>query len=285
MRLAESGFEFRSIQGLVAVTLLGFSFIRFSAAGDDPGPAPTASTTVLRKSNQATKRGNGSASVLDGSIYVYNVFLSDSQSQWTEEEKASVRKRLHLAFDFIVRQGRQHDKDIIFVEEYAEDLTLPLPIPVDAHADPRWTEFAIAQSASESPEALVRRIRRQTEVDNVILALHVNKASLSYNLAYYQGVANRYTAERMICFSAYPDGRVTSAATYAHEILHLFGAGDLYFPYDDTPIRKERAARLFPNDVMYRVDYDLNQLDVGAFTAYRVGWRMDLEARLTTFED
>ena len=88
----------------------------------------------------------------------------------------------------------------------------------------------------------------------------------------------------MVCFATYPDRRLTSAATYAHEILHLFGAGDLYFPYDDTLIRKDRAPRAFPNDVMYRVDYDLHQLDVGVFTAYRVGWRSILEPKFDSLE-
>ena len=89
----------------------------------------------------------------------------------------------------------------------------------------------------------------------------------------------------MICFSRYPDGRLTAAATYAHEILHVFGAGDLYFPYDGDGKRKAEARRLFPNDVMFRVDYKLDRLNVGPFTAYRIGWTQSLDPKLRVFED
>ncbi len=241
--------------------------------------------TPRRLSNQVSKRGVGSASKLDGSVYIYNVFLSDTRSGWTRAEQQRAKDQLHQAYDFITREARRHGKSLVFVEEFAVDVDVDVPIPVDAHADPRWTEYAISRAANEPALQLVERIRSQTNVDNVILCLHVNKPALSYNLAYYDGVAARYAAERMVCFSHYPDGRLTSAATYAHEILHLFGAGDLYFPYDETPLRKERASRAFPNDVMYRVDYDLDQLDVGVFTAYRVGWQVDLAPKFRSLED
>ena len=94
-----------------------------------------------------------------------------------------------------------------------------------------------------------------------------------------------YLAERMICFTRYPDGRTTAAATYAHEILHLFGAGDLYFPYDRVARRKEMARRAFPDDVMRRVDYDIATLSVGPFTAFRVGWLDELKPEYRVFED
>jgi hypothetical protein len=118
-----------------------------------------------------------------------------------------------------------------------------------------------------------------------LLCLHVHKPGLSYNLAHYDGVEDTYLAERMICFTRYPDGRPTAAATYAHEILHLFGAGDLYFPYDRASHRKEMARRYFPDDVMRRVDYDMSRLTVGPFTAFRVGWLYKLKPEYRVLED
>ena len=149
-----------------------------------------AAIAPLRQSNQTSKRGKGTPDVLEGSIYIYNVFLSDTQSGWTLAQKRHVKQKLHQGFDFLSRQAMQHDKSLVFVEEYADDLPLRFPIPVDAHADPRWTEYCIAASANESGEKLVERIRSQTHVDNVIICLHVNKSALSYNLAYYDGVAS-----------------------------------------------------------------------------------------------
>jgi len=239
----------------------------------------------FRQSNQVSKRDTGSAKVLEGVVLVYSIFLFDDQSVWTESDKSEATDKLRRSFDFITLQSRKHGKDVTFVEDYSKDLRASFRIPTDAHVDPKWTEHAIVSATHECGEKLVHRLRSETKPDSVIICLHVNKPALSYNLAYYERVARRYSAERMVCFSHYPDGRKTSAATYAHEILHLFGAGDLYFPYDADSIRKERASRLFPNDVMYRVDYDLTQLDVGLFTAYRVGWIGRLDPTLESFQD
>jgi len=239
----------------------------------------------LRKSNQATKRNIGSATILNGDVYVHHIFLGDKTSSWTEFEKDQVKRKLNEAYNFINVYSRQYNKQVRFFDEFATDVTIRSRIPRDAHADPRWTEVVIAMGDDGSAEKTIRRIKTEKNVENAIICLHVNKAALSYNLAYYENVTRCYAAERMVCFTSYPDGRETSAATYAHEILHLFGAGDLYFPYDKTPDRKTEAGRLFPNDVMFRVDYDIFQLNVGKFTAYRIGWEDHLSSDYLHLED
>ncbi len=238
-----------------------------------------------RLSNQTTKRDIGSARRLEGVVYAYHVFVSDLYSSWTDEEKTKVKQKIYKANDFISWQARMHNKSVTFVNDFAPSVRLADRIPQNAHADPRWTEMAIRQAAGTSSVKLVQSLRKQSRSDNIIICLHVDKEALSYNLAFYENVSEKYSAERMICFSAYPDGRETSAATYAHEILHLFGAGDLYFPYDDDDQRKRRAGTLFPNDVMYRVDYNIRKLNVGVFTAYRVGWSDSLDRAYADFED
>lgn len=238
-----------------------------------------------RKSNQASKRDIGSARQLRGSTVVQHVFLSDRHSSWTNFEKQRVKKKVKEAYDFVSLHARRFNENIKFVDEYAKDIKLTGRIPLDAHADPRWTEYAIGLGQDGTAVNAVARIKQKQNPDNVIICLHVNKPALSYNLAYYKNVTRSYEAERMVCFTSYPDGRETSSATYAHEILHLFGAGDLYFPYDRTENRKNDASRMFPNDIMFRVDYDIYQLNVGAFTAYRVGWKDSLPDRYAHLED
>ncbi len=239
----------------------------------------------FRKSNQASKRDIGSAKILDGEVYIYHIFVSDPHSHWAEGEVATVKRKLNEAYSFITRQSRKHGKRINFVDDFSGFVSLDRRVPVDAHADPEWTEYTIDKATGGSSVQLVQKLREQSKIKSIVICLHVNKAALSYNLAFYKNVSQKYQAERMICFSAYPDGRETSSATYAHEVLHLFGAGDLYFPYDNDGRRKSHAARLFPNDVMYRVDYNIDSLNVGPFTAYRVGWTDSLDPKYSGFED
>jgi len=119
----------------------------------------------------------------------------------------------------------------------------------------------------------------------VVLIYHVNKLGTSYNLSFYRGVSPVWHAERLVLFTKYENDNPTAAATYVHEILHGFGAGELYFPFDSSERRKDAAKQIFPNDVMLRVDYDITTLDIGEYTAYRIGWIEELDDRFCIFED
>jgi len=216
---------------------------------------------------------------------MYHVFANDSHSSWSDVEKNEVLGRLSEAYAFLNRQSERHGQTIAFIEQIGPDTEYGKRLPTGTFVDPSWTEDVLKQSASVSAEEIVVRLKKNHNADNAILCLHINKPALSYNLAYYENVSSEFTAERMICYSTYPDARPTSAATYAHEILHLFGAGDLYFPFDRDDYRKQVAKRFFPNDVMFRVDYNLDRLNVGPFTAYRVGWRDKIDVAHKMFED
>lgn len=240
----------------------------------------------LMKSNQPSKRNVGSAAVMSGRIHVYHIFASDLNSTWDTVERDAVLTRMQEAYVFIQRQSRRHHIELSFSDEIARPVSYQGVLPTGTFANPKWTQQIIKETCNEEDSlSLTEKLKRQTNADNVVICVHVDKPALSYNLAYYANVAAEFAAERMVCFSQYPDTRPTAAATYAHEILHLFGAGDLYFPYDQDEDRKQIAKRLFPNDVMFRVDYNLSRLNVGPFTAYRIGWRQSLDPEHRQFED
>ena len=236
-------------------------------------------------SNQASKRDVGSARKFEGTIAVYHLFANDSQASWSESEKNEILSRLSQAYAFLNHQAELHGKKINFIEQIGPTVNSKPRLPTGTFVDPTWTEQVIRKGSGLESQELISRLKQAHKADNAIICIHVNKPALSYNLAFYKNVADEFTAERMVCFSTYPDTRPTSAATYAHEILHLFGAGDLYFPYDKDDYRKQVAKRYFPNDVMFRVDYNLYRLNVGAFTAYRIGWRNEIDSAHKMFED
>lgn len=80
---------------------------------------------------------------------------------------------------------------------------------------------------------------------------------------------------------AYTDGERESPATYAHEILHLFGAPDLYEgsgdPYVDRALI-DYVAETYPDDIMvstYEDDgtsrFDVITKEISPLTAYCLG--------------
>lgn len=92
---------------------------------------------------------------------------------------------------------------------------------------------------------------------------------LIFRARIFNGLQSRL--QREILYTQYEGGRENCAAGIAHEILHCFGADDLYESFLQEKSVDEFAARYYPNDIMHRVDYDINELEIGEFTAWKVG--------------
>lgn len=237
------------------------------------------------RANQSSRRNAGSAAMLDGPTMIHQVLVSDRQSSWNEEREQEIRGRVNEAIEFLREQGLKYRQRIRIAQDFGEPVTLDEDIPTDSQADSGWTDRAIQKSSGLSCAALIDRIKQEKAMDNVLLMLHLNKPGRSYNISYYQGVPRELMSERLICFSRFNDRDQTPAATYAHEVLHGFGAGDLYFPFDQDDDRYVRAKRLFPDDVMLRIDDQIGRLSVDSWTAYRIGWLNTLRPELQFLED
>lgn len=258
-----------------------------SVAWAEDGVRRSAQPLVVKplQTNQASKRNHGSAGSLRGTVVIADIFLEDDGSQWSTVERREISRRMDVATAFLTNQAKVHGQSVTFTRSAPLLLSWHEPLPIDSTVHPAWTTRVIEGATGHAPGEHLAHLRKAHEADSALFALHVDKSALSYNLASYLNIAEEFSAERMICFSRYPDGRETADATYAHEILHLFGAGDLYFPYDPDGNRKRAAESKFPRDVMLRVDYDISRLNAGEFTAFRVGWRDSLEPSLRAFED
>lgn len=237
------------------------------------------------KLNQPSKRANGSANTLTGPVCVYNIFIDDKTSAWTNQEQNAVRARVAAAAAFIEGSAAKYDRRVKFNLVYKEGVRHPKGLPTDLFVDPLWTEEVIKEASGVSGNDLVAALKKDQRADQVVVLLHINKESTSYSLAFYEGVDQVFAAERAVCFNRYPGGAATVTGTYVFQILSSFGAPTLYFPFDKDDTRKKQAQTLFPDDVMFRVDVDLTRLNIGAYTAYRVGWVEKLAEEYKGFED
>jgi hypothetical protein len=238
--------------------------------------------------NQSSKRNNGSASKLIGSCYLLNIYLKDKISSWSFEEKTKVAENLALMTDFIKNNSKKYNINLTIVQGnfgYENDIQYRGVIPVNMFENPQWTEDIFKLIGFSNGNDAVKHIKKRFKADQVVIILHINKMGTSYNLTYYNGINPIYYAERVIMFCKYEDGRPTTPASYVHEILHSFGAGELYFPNDSSDMRKKLAQEYFPDDIMFRVDYEINNLMIGEYTAYRIGWIQILDQRYQVFEN
>jgi hypothetical protein len=96
---------------------------------------------------------------------------------------------------------------------------------------------------------------------------------VSYATPFKEGIdENNFFIEGSIVYRYYPSGAELYAATIAHETMHLYGAWDLYNTSAQIHDVSAKSKQLFPNDVMYRVAYNIGEQQVYGLTAWRIGW-------------
>lgn len=244
-----------------------------------------AAQVLAPKTNQPSRMNIGSAKVLRGKIRLIPVFVSGDSSKWSDQSKRAVAKKARAATAFLTSQAAGYGVEISFDHGRPYAATVAGTVPTDMKTNPAWTERVIKSVFGKDGNAVIRNEKKRAAADHAFFFLYVNKSATSYTLGFYRRIHPYLTAERGIIYARYADGRPTATASYAHEILHLFGMGELYFPYDKDDRRKKIARRLFPDDIMRRIDYTIDRLTIGSYTAYRVGWVGTMKPEHAVFED
>lgn len=123
-------------------------------------------------------------------------------------------------------------------------------------------------------ERLIAFLRDEYQVESVAFMLLVNNyyrsdISLAVNSLHNDDV------EFSVVSYKYP-------SEVAHNFLQLYGAADLHkSPFRRSPRKIKLANQIFPDDIMTDVyARSLNDLEIGAFTRYMIGWTEEVNKEL-----
>jgi hypothetical protein len=232
----------------------------------------------------------GSASAIRGRCLLINVFISDGESEWNDKDVEETLGKVRAAAEFISR----------FAAEYGGDAEF---IVSSAAASPR---LSTAEKLPDSPEGFVRidllfgttvfgslqnYIQEYYDLgvyDNYCVLLHLNKPGRSYALECDTDDFDweSYSCERAVFYRS-EDKKYEyycSEATYAHELLHLFGAADLYGENVAQEV-SDLLAHYYPNDIMSAVGNDIELYGISPFTAYLTGITDALHEQFASLSD
>ena len=82
----------------------------------------------------------------------------------------------------------------------------------------------------------------------------------------------QYNLECCLLYRYYTDSAIeTNTAAIAHEILHLFGAWDLYELDDSDHDRATKTELMFPNSIMLHTWRDIWETQIDEINAWLVG--------------
>ncbi len=237
------------------------------------------------------KSTTGSAKYLDGDSVLVTIYLDDINSQWLESDEQLIADNMKIACDYLKEQGRRYGKDVNLIYDSSVDGDLVYRLSYKQAFGGSTRVKAKGDKADQLVYSVYDFIEKSIDTEAIMKKYNVN--SIGY-MVFIDGEADRCTA---YCYHTkykgqyYPefclmnlrwlDGDNVYPDTYAHEILHIFGAKDLYYTdeYDGTSRAFiDHVYEEYPKEIMlgYGADAvaykDSITTEISKITAYFIGW-------------
>ncbi len=222
--------------------------------------------------------GAGTCTDLRGEQIVALFFIDDDESTWDAASiDAYTEKIVRPALAFLEKEAEVWEIPLQFdVWRFSSALSEGLTLQYDGIVNPDLFDGgstkdlfqSVAKTLGYSREMALRwAFLQKSEGANIIPMFVLNKDGTSYARQSYI-VAQTDHVEYAVLFWDSEDIRNRHCSTFAHELLHLFGAEDLYQPDERYALTTE----LYPWDVMCLETRNMDRLSVGEHTAYTLGW-------------
>ena len=215
----------------------------------------------------------GSAKNLEGKNLIYSLFVDTPDAKWTDRDKKKALKNLEIAKEYIETEAKSYHKKVDLVVDFEEneDLTGSARINFSLKDGEDYEEALDEEIAAWLDEQIdYEALTKEYKAKGIATIVFVNHKGSTYAIC-YDGVDN--PQESLVMFA----GEVP--AVYAHEILHLFGAHDLYEDAEYTEEVCEYVKKAYPGEIMYTVKDENGRLnnseiqnELSPITAYHLGW-------------
>lgn len=247
----------------------------------DPGPVPgppaeSSKRNEANKANAVCAAGSspterpwgakiGKAGTLSGRVCAVEIFVSGAGASWTAQSRTEELARAARGYALLRKQASRYGQEVDFIEVVEPGELHIEEVRVDARTG--WVHVPVQTLQTKlgrSLDAMLDGGRMLHGCKNGHVVLHVTPEATVSHAECGAGAEHAVVAHR--------DGVVL-----AHEVLHLYGAWDFYHLEGSTysPQSAPRAAdleRMFPGDIMGFGPRVPTHPEVGALTAWLVGW-------------
>lgn len=233
----------------------------------------------------------GSVKYLDGTTVLVTIYLDDVDSLWLDSDEQLVADNVKTACDYLTEEGKKYGKDVKLIYDTSEGSDLVYRISYKE----AFAGSTQVKREGDKTEKLVYAVYDYVEhkIDSEALLEKYNANSIGY-MVFIDGEADKCTAycyhtkykeyfyhEFCLINIRWTGGYEVYPDTYAHEILHLFGARDLYYTneYDGTSksfidyVYEEYSKDIMLGNATDVVAYeDAIVSEITDITAYYLGW-------------
>lgn len=216
----------------------------------------------------------GSAGYIKDHTIIVSIFANDQGTKWDfkNDQKTidDTFDHLKIATNWIKKQVKQYhvqtefiydwktNRDLLYKTTFSENMIVDNVSMY--HLQKQYIEQSIDSDA----------LRKKYKAENIIYMFFFNTDFTNqinpWSLSHSNG--EDYNTEIINIFVRFDDIYITPPASYAHEIMHCFGAHDLY--YENAFINQDYVDHCYEtcsNDIMYSVCYgdeiidDFSELD------------------------
>lgn len=255
---------------------------------EDPAPTPEPTQEPVPQTDETLY---GSVGLLEEPTVLVSVYLNDAAtgSIWTREARAAARQSVAMAVDWLTEQADSYGVTADISYDDGSD-TSPLSYTYSVRARLRGgVDSEESNAFLDEMDALcatldTAELRARYGTDHVGFLLFLPVSGTSFTMAHYAEDGTDFYHEYccLYRYDAYAaDPEPESPATFAHEILHLFGAPDLYEGSSDPYVDGALTAyvqQTYPDDIMlstYAEDgsnlYTSIDKVISPLTAYCIG--------------
>ena len=256
---------------------------------ETPTPEPQPGT-LWTDGLTAAQQKYGSAGLLAWPCVLYSVYLQQPDGPgWSEEEIARSQRNLEVAVDWITQQAAAYGVQAQLSYDDGSDnsplsYTYSLRSRLRGGVDSEESNDFLDEMDMLCATLDTVDLHNQYGTDHIGFLLFLPVDGTSFTMAHYaeDGVNFTYEYCCLYRYDAYAaQAEPESPATFAHEILHLFGAPDLYAGSSDPYVDGELTAyveQTYPDDIMlstYAEDgsnvYTSIDKVISPLTAYCIG--------------
>ena len=222
----------------------------------------------------------GSAISIQGTTGIVTFYATDEVTTWNKTDIIETQTRLSIACDYLKEQTANYGwssefiinkSDLMYYESFSTTLSNLTPNEI-------YDEIENWINTDANSEYLISKYN----LDNIVYLVVLNAPGISYATPHYveDEEQNYYECVFLYLFDENTPDKYETPAAFAHEILHLFGAIDLYDGNNNT-ISDELIDYIeenYRNDIMYTTfekGYISNQNlitnEITDITAYELG--------------
>lgn len=204
-------------------------------------------------------KNNGVCEALTGDVLITVVAVDDPAGTWTDENIAEQKKLYEAQARVLESEASRYGVQLDISFNY---LRGSVDTSFDRDNYGKWRNNALRSAGLSLIGAPSNNLKKQYGVDEapVILAMS------------YEGRAFADRGQGMMAEYVY---LYNSGESLAHELLHIYGAEDYYYPDEVTAL----AEKYFPGSIMQ----DSDNTKVDSLTAYLVGWTDNISTEADSF--